>query len=95
MTNMSRQLSLPILALLLALSSGVSTGFAQDAMATDAMASDPMAMMSDDDLAQCLVQAGAITFPEVMKIATDACHGLHDGHMGGDAMAGDAMAPAK
>jgi pentapeptide MXKDX repeat protein len=80
---------------------------AGDAMATDAMAGDMMAM-SDDELALCLEQAGAITFPAVMEAATAACHGVHNGMdvmgaieqlgmdaMSGDAMASDAMAPAQ
>lgn len=74
---------------------------AQDAMATDSMAADSMAadamapMMSDDELAQCVEQATAITFPDVAMVAEQACHDLHNGHdaMGGDAMGGDAMAP--
>lgn len=75
---------------------------ATDAMATDAMHTDAMApMMSDDDLKLCLEQAGMISFETVMKTAVMACQSLHDGEaaggamMGGDAMATDAMAPAK
>ncbi len=77
-----------------------------DAMATDSMASDSMAMdamapmMSDGELALCLEQAAAITFPAVAESAAQACHDMHNGHgamggdaMGGDAMGGDAMAP--
>ena len=61
---------------------------AADAMATDAMATDAMApMMGDDDLKLCLEQAAMITFPAVMQVAADACHGMHNGMMG------DAMAP--
>lgn len=81
--------------------------FAQDAMATDAMApaggammaGDTMAPMSEDDLKLCLEQAGKITFVDVVAAATAACHDMHNGMMGGamapDAMASDAMAPAK
>jgi len=94
-------------ALIIALTPG---SFAQDAMATDAMAADAMAMdamapMSDDDLKLCLEQAGMISFATVMEAAAKACHDLHNGMMGnamgsdammgGDAMATDAMAPAK
>ena len=72
---------------------------ATDAMATDAMAADPMAPMTDDDLDKCLEQAGMITFAHVMEVAVAACHDMHNGvmgeAMGGDAMATDAMAPAK
>lgn len=86
-------------------------GMAQDAMAGDSMAGDAMAgdamapMMSDEELATCLEQAGAIIFPEVAAAAEHACHDLHNGEtiegdsmmssepMAGDAMGGDAMAP--
>ena len=75
--------------------------FAQDAMApapmaSDAMAPAAMAPMSDADLKTCMEQAGMITFPQVMKAASDACHDMHNGAMGGDAMAPatGAMAPA-
>lgn len=80
---------------------------AQDAMGSDAMAGDSMAMdamapmMTDDELASCLEQAQAITFPDVVAAAEHACHAMHnaepvaDDAMAGDAMAGDAMAPAQ
>ena len=67
---------------------------AQDAMSTNTMGSSAMApMMSDDDLAKCLEQARAITFPEVAMAAEQACHSLQNGEevMGGDAMGGGAM----
>ncbi|MBO9587202.1 hypothetical protein [Devosia sp.] len=90
-------------ALVLALFMGGSV-LAQDAMApaTDGMAMDAMApMMSDDDLAKCVEQAKAISFPDVAMVAEQACHNIHNGHdaMGSDAMGGaammggDAMAP--
>lgn len=63
---------------------------ATDAMApaTDAMApAGAMApMMSNADLKKCLEQSAMITFPDVMKAASDACHGMHNGAIGGDAM---------
>ena len=85
---------------------------AGDAMATDAMSgemmaddmmADDMMAMSDDELALCLEQAAAITFPVVAEAAAAACHGVHDGMdvMGAiekfsmEAMSGDAMAPAQ
>lgn len=86
MTHSLRGLSLPIIALLLAVSAAPNA-FAADAMAANAMAGDAIGMMSDADLALCLEQAAAITFPDVMHAA--------NGMMGGDAMATDAMAPAK
>ena len=80
--------------LALLLSAGVQ---AQDAMSTDGMAMDAMApMMSDEDLALCVQQAKAITFPEVAMVAEMAWNNLHKGHgaMSGDSMMeGDAMAP--
>jgi|GEM_PF-1980931 len=95
-----------------------SPGFAQDAMATDAMApdamhadamapaTDVMAPMSDADFELCQQQAATVSFPEAMRAAMVACHGLHQGMdvmaaidalgMDDDAMmATDAMAPAK
>lgn len=76
---------------------------AEDAMAKDAMAMDAMApMMSEEDMKLCLDQAMAITFPSVAMAAEAACKALKDGHgamggamMGGDAMQGGVMAPAK
>jgi hypothetical protein len=72
---------------------------AQDAMSSDAMAGDAMApMMSDDELAQCVDEAKAISFPAVAMVAEEACHTVHNGQdaMGGDGMmGGDAMAPAQ
>jgi len=66
-------------------------------MAVESMAMDAMApMMSEDDLAHCLEQARAITFPDVAMVAEKACHNMHNGDdaMGGDAMmSGDTMAP--
>ena len=58
---------------------------AQDAMSTDGMAGDSMAMdamapmMNDDELALCVDQARTITFPDVARVAEQACHNLHDG----------------
>lgn len=79
-------------------------GFAQDAMASDPMASGVVTPITDAQLASCLEEAGAISFPEVAYAAVAACHGLHRGMdvMGAvramsedDApMATDAMAPA-
>lgn len=70
-------------------------GLAMPALAQDAMAPDAMAPMTDDaDLKLCLDQAAAITFPEVAKVAADACHAVRNAAMGGDAMGTtDAMAP--
>jgi hypothetical protein len=62
---------------------------AQDAMSSDAMGGG--AMMSEDELTQCLEQAAAITFPQVAAVAEQACHDVHNAAMGGDAMGGDAM----
>jgi len=67
---------------------------ATDAMAPMAPAMDAMApMMSDADLAMCIEQATAITFPDVAMVAEQACHTMHNGHspMAGDAMGSDAM----
>lgn len=66
-----------------------AAGLAQDAMAGDAMAP----MISDEELATCLEEAQAISFPEVAAVAEHACHALHEGEpMEGDSMmSGDSM----
>jgi hypothetical protein len=90
---------------------------AEEAMSTDAMATDAtapamsaMAPMSDADFELCQQQAATLTFPEAMRAAMVACHGLHEGMdvmaaidtlgmgdamMGSDAMAGGTMAPTQ
>lgn len=71
--------------------------FAQDAMSpaamnAPAMGGDAMAApMTDDQLNQCLDQAGSVTFQPAMQAASDACHAMHNGAMGGSPMGGDAM----
>ncbi len=76
---------------------------AQDAMESDSMAIDAMSpmTMSEENLALCLEEAAALSFPEVAMAAERACHALHNGEMmhdemtstpmGGDAMEGDSM----
>ncbi len=79
--------SIPATMMLAALS--MPSAIAQDAMSSDAMGGE--AMMSEGELAQCLEQAAAITFPQVAAAAEQACHDVHNTAMGGDAMGGDAM----
>jgi len=112
MTFALRPLSLAALAAATLTLALASPGFAQDAMATDAMhadamapATDVMAPMSDADFELCQQQAATLSFPEVMRAAMLACHGLHQGmdvmaaidalDMDDAMMATDAMAPAK
>lgn len=91
-----------------ALALSATPSFAEDAMApaSDAMAPamGAMAPMSDADFDLCQGQAATLTFPEAMRAAMLACHGLHQGMdvmaaidslgMDGAMMATDAMAPA-
>ncbi|ODT49699.1 hypothetical protein [Devosia sp. 63-57] len=93
----TRMFTLSAIAALMMLGVGAQ---AEEAMSSGAMKSDGMAMapmMSDADLAKCVEQAKAISFPDVAMVAEQACHDMHNGHgaMGGDAMGSDSMMSTK